>query len=66
MEVVYFVFFCQLIEDFQTGLEQIFKQFEFLCFPIEDGHCRCEGFGQFQDSTDVAAQITELLFVANC
>ena len=57
MEVVYFVFFCQLIADFQICLEQIFKQFEFLWFPIKCGQCRCEGFGQFRDSVYVVVEV---------
>ena len=45
VEVVYFVFFCQLIVKFQTCLEQLSKQFKILSFPVKGGHCCCEGFG---------------------
>ena len=38
----FIVFFCHLGVDFQTCLEQIFKEFDFLRFPIERGHC-CAG-----------------------
>ena len=43
--------------EFQTCLEQIFKQFELLWFSIECGHCHCEGFRQFGDTTDVVVEI---------
>ena len=43
--------------DFQTCLEQIFKQSKFLWFSIKCGHCRCEGFRQFRNSTDFVVEI---------
>ena len=42
--------------DYQTCLEQIFKQFQFLWFSIKRGHCCCKGFGQFRDYTDVIVE----------
>ena len=57
MEVVYFVFLCQLIHTFQNFLEQIFKQLEFFWFSIKFRHCRCEGFGLFRDSIFVVVEI---------
>ena len=57
VEVVYFVFFCQLIVDFQTCLEKIIKQVEFFLFPIESGLFCFEGFGQFRGSADVFVEI---------
>ena len=61
MEVVYFVLFGMLIVIFQTCLEQISKQFEFLRFPIKGGHCRCEGFRLFRDSVDVVVEIGRII-----
>ena len=55
-EIVCFVFFRELIVDFRTQLEQIFDQFEFFWIPVKDGHCCCEGFGQFRDSIDVVVR----------
>ena len=40
MEVVNSVLLCQLIVDFETRLEQIFKQLELFRFPIKRWH-RC-------------------------
>ena len=40
VEVVCFVLFCKLIANFQTCLEQIFKQFQFLRFPVKGGLCQ--------------------------
>ena len=57
MEKVYLVFLYQLVVGFQTCVEQIFKQFDFLWFFIECGHCSCEGFKQFWDSIDVVVEI---------
>ena len=57
VEIVDFVFFCQLVVNFQTFLEQIFKQLEFLWFSFKGGHCRSKGFRQFRDSVDVVVVI---------
>ena len=40
MEVVDSVLLRQLIMDFETRLEQVFKQLELFRFPVERGH-RC-------------------------
>ena len=56
VEVVYFVFFRELIVDFQTFSEQIFKQFEFLWLTVKGGHCLCEGLRQFRDFVDIVVE----------
>ena len=40
----FFFFFCELIANFQTCLEQIFTKFKSLRFPVKGGHLCCEGF----------------------
>ena len=57
VEVVNLVFFRQLIVDFQTRLEQILKQLEFLLFSVKGRHRRCEGFRKFRDSANVVIEI---------
>ena len=43
--------------NFQTCLEQILKQFEFLWFSIDFGQCCCEEFGKFRGSVDFVVEI---------
>ena len=43
--------------DFQTRLEEIFKQLKFLWFSVKRGHCRCERFKQFRDSANIVIEI---------
>ena len=40
MEVIDSVIFGQLIIDFETRLEEVFKELKFLRFPVKYGH-RC-------------------------
>ena len=56
------MFFSELIEDFKFCLREIFKQFNFLWFPIEGGHFCCQGFGQFWNSVDGVTEIGGVMF----
>ena len=57
VEVVYFVSLRKLIVDFETCLEQILKQFEFLWFSVKGGHSCIEGLGPFRSSIKVVNEI---------
>ena len=54
------VFFCELVGNFQTSLEEIFKQFKLFWFPIKKRHCCLDGFGHFLYSVKVVVEIGKI------
>ena len=63
MEVVNSVHLSQLIVNFETRLEQIFKQLELFRFPVERGHRCRERLWQFGNSVNVVVEICRIIVI---
>ena len=63
MEVVDSVLLGQLIMNFETRLEKIFKQLELFRFPVERGHRCRKGLRQFGNSVNIVMQFCRIVVV---
>ena len=63
MELVNSVLLSQLIMNFETRLEQIFKQLELFRFPVERGHRCCKRLWQFGYSVNVLVEICKIVVI---
>ena len=66
MELVHIVFFFELIVDFQTRLEEIFKQFKLLWLPVNCGPFRLRDLGSVEIFLMLLLKLAEVLLVATC
>ena len=63
MEVVNSVLYSQLNMNFETRLEQIFKQLELFRFPVERGHRCRERLLQFGNSVNVVVETCRIVVI---
>ena len=63
MEVVNSLLLSQLIMNFETRLEQIFKQLELFRFPVERGHRCRKRLWQFGNSVNVVVETCRIVVI---
>ena len=63
MEVVNSVLLCQLILNFETRLEQIFKQLELFRFPVKRRHRCRKRLWQFGNPINVVMKFCRIVVV---
>ena len=63
MEVANSVLLSQLIMNFETRLEQIFKQLKLFRLPVERGHRCRKRLCQFRNSVNVVVEICRFVVI---